>query len=60
MEQDLQPSDVLSDDPSDKTLEALRDAEVIPEKQEVGVPFPEYRARVLALLEQIAENTGGS
>lgn len=60
MEHDVQPSEVLTNEPTEETLTTLREAGVIPAAGEAGIPANEFRHEVIDLLKQIETNTGGS
>jgi hypothetical protein len=60
-EADLEPSDVLAEDPDESVIDRLVGAEIIPEGRTADRPSSaEYQADIVALLEQIVSNTGGS
>lgn len=60
MEHDVQPSQVLTEEPAEAVLSTLRQEKVLPEQAQTGMPTSEYRNQVVALLQDIKANTGGS
>lgn len=61
MEQDLQPSEVLASQPDEAVVQGLVDGGVIPEQRDADrEPAHKQRAKMLDLLQTIADNTGGA
>lgn len=60
LEHDVEPTDILGSDVDEAAVSDLRAAGVLPEESQSGMSTPEYREKVVAQLEKIAANTGGS